>query len=48
MNVSPREVYTLIRDGELIAASFGGKYRIRGENIEWWIEQHKKRTETEG
>lgn len=48
MNVSPREVYTLIRDGDLIAASFGGKYRIRGENIEWWIEQHKKRTETEG
>ena len=48
MNVSPREIYTLIRDGDLEAASYGGKYRIRRENIEWWIEQHKKRTETEG
>lgn len=48
MSLSPREVYAMIRDGQLEAASFGGKYRIRRENIEWWIEQHKKRTETEG
>lgn len=48
MSISQKEVYGLIRDGDLIAASFGRKYRIRRENIEWWIEQHKKNTETEG
>ena len=47
MNVPPREVYALIRDGELEAASFGGQYRIRREHIESWISEYEKRKKTE-
>ena len=48
MSIPLKEVYGLIRNGKLLATSFGRKYRIRRENIEWWIEQHRKNTETEG
>ena len=48
MGIALREVYSLIKKGELEAVLYGGKYRIRRQNLEWWISEYKKKTETEG
>lgn len=47
LDITVKEVYEQIRLGNLEAASFGNKFRIRRDDIHWWLVQHKKELESE-
>lgn len=46
MDVSEKDVYDLIRGGELEAQKYGNKFRVRREEIDWWLVQQRLRTES--
>lgn len=48
MDISVKEVYEQVRLGNLEAMQVGNKFRIRRDDIRWWLVQHKKDLESEG
>lgn len=45
MDIDIREVYRLISCGELTAKKYGTSYRIRRDEIQWWLVQQKMNVE---
>ena len=46
MDVSEKDVYDLIRSGELEAQKYGNKLRVRREEIDWWLVRQRLRAES--
>ena len=41
LDIDVKEVYAMIRLGELEAVRYGRSYRIHRDTIKWWLQQHK-------